>query len=83
MLSLTANSTEIKNFDFHASLIPRKGDEFHEVRVPFGDMKRAWSEQTPLNPATIASISLVAVDLQKGAFAYDIDEIGFYPSSNK
>jgi hypothetical protein len=83
MVSLTANSTEIKNFDFHASLVPRKGDEFHEVRVPFRDMKRAWSEQTPLNPATINSISLVAVDLQKGAFAYDIDEVGFYPSSSK
>lgn len=78
MLSLTANSSEIKNFDFHASLVPRKGNDFQEVRVPFREMKRAWSEQTPLNPATITSISLVAVDLQKSAFAYEVDEVGFY-----
>jgi hypothetical protein len=78
MLSLTANSSEITNFDFHSSLLSSKGTEFQEVRVPFRDMKRAWSEQIPLNRATITSVSLVAVDLQKGSFAYDIDEIGFY-----
>ena len=77
-LSVTANSTEIKNYDYHSSMISRKPDEYQEVRIAFRDMKRAWSEQTPLNPATIASVNLVAFDLQKGAFAYDVDEIGFY-----
>ena len=77
-LSVTANSSEIKNFDYHAALLPKKPGELQEVRIAFRDMKRSWSEQTPLNPATIASINLVAVDFQKGTFAYDVDEIGFY-----
>lgn len=78
MLSVTANSSEIKNFDFHSALVTRKPGEIQEVRIPFRDMKRAWSEQIPLNRATITSISLVAVDLQKEPFAYDVDEVGFY-----
>jgi hypothetical protein len=78
MLSITANSAEITNYDYHSAAISRKRDEFQEVRIPFQDMKRAWSEQTPLNPATIVSVSLVAVDFQKGHFAYDVDEVGFY-----
>jgi len=78
MLSITANSSEIKNFDFHSTLVARKSGDLQEVRIPFRDMKRAWSEQIPLNRATITSISLVAVDLQKGSFAYDVDEVGFY-----
>ena len=77
-LSVTANSSEIKNFDYHAAMLPKKPGEFQEVRIAFRDMKRAWSEQTPLNLATITSINLVAVDFQKGVFAYDVDEIGFY-----
>jgi hypothetical protein len=78
VLSITANSTEITNFDYHASVVPAGGEELQEVRLPFSQMKRAWSEQVPLNRATIASISLVAFGLQKGTFAYEVDEIGFY-----
>lgn len=78
MLSVAANSTEITNFDYHSTVIPRKGDELQEVRIPFRDLKRNWSEQIPLNPATIGSISLVAVGFQPGPFAYDVDEVGFY-----
>jgi hypothetical protein len=77
-LSITANSTEITNYDYHFAVVPATAGEFQEVKLPFSAMKRAWSEQTPLNRATIASLGLVAVDMQKGAFAYDIDEIGFY-----
>ncbi len=78
-LSVTANSTEVKNFDFHGAPVTRSADGgFHEVRIPFASMKRAWSEQTPLDPATLASISLVAYDMQAGAFDYAIDEVGFY-----
>lgn len=77
-LSVTANSAEIKNFDYHAAAIERKPDDFREVRIAFRDMKRAWSEQTPLNLATVVSVNLVAFDFQKGSFAYDVDEIGFY-----
>jgi hypothetical protein len=77
-LSVTANSSEITNFDYHAAPLPRKPGELQEVRIAFRDMKRGWSEQTPLNLATITSVNLVAYDFQKGAFAYDVDEIGFY-----
>ncbi len=78
-LSISANSTEVTNFDYHAAPVIRQaGGDFHEVRIPFSSMKRAWSEQTPLDPATLASISLVAYDVQKGAFSYEVDEVGFY-----
>lgn len=77
-LSVSANSTEVENFDFHAAPVPRKGNEITEVRIPFASMKRAWSEQTPLNTATINSISIVATGVQPGAFAYELDEIGLY-----
>ena len=79
MLAVSANSAEVDNFDYHSSLVPQKpGKELQEVRIPFKSMKRAWSQQTPLNPATISSVSLTAVDMQKAPFAYEIDEIGFY-----
>lgn len=78
-LSISANSSEITNFDYHAAQVARQPDnEFHEVRIPFSQMKRAWSEQIPLNTKTLTSLSLVAFDIQKGAFDFEIDEIGFY-----
>lgn len=78
-LSVSANSSEVDNFDYHAATVePKPGEEFREVRIPFKDMKRAWSPQTKLDPATITGISLVAVGFQKGAFSYAVDEIGFY-----
>lgn len=78
-ISISANSTEVTNFDYHAAPVNRQaGEGFQELRIPFNTMKRAWSEQTPLDPSTLASISLVAYDLQPGAFAYEVDEVGFY-----
>lgn len=77
-LSISANSTEVTNYDYHAAVIPPKGDTLQDVRIAFKDMKRAWSEQTPLNPAMIASVSLVAVGFQKGTVAFEVDEVGFY-----
>lgn len=78
-LSVSANSTEITNFDYHASMIGHQRDgEFHEVKVPFSSMKRAWSAQTTLNTETINSISIAAFEMQKGAFDYELDEVGFY-----
>lgn len=78
-LSVSANSTDVTNFDFHAAPVRRQGDDgFQEVRIPFSSMKRAWSEQTPLNTSTLASISLVAYDMKPGAFDYRIEEISFY-----
>lgn len=82
-LAVSANSSEITNFDYHAAPITRQSDgKFHEVRIPFSRMKRAWSEQIALNPKTLASISLVALDLQKGSFDYEIDEVSFYPAQD-
>ena len=81
MISVSANSTEVDNFDYHSLPVPVRqtpGDDVQEVRLPFRNMKRGWSLQTPLDPATITSISLTAVQLQRAPFAYEIDEIGFY-----
>jgi hypothetical protein len=78
-LSVSANSSEITNFDFHAAQVaPRSDGEFHEIRIPFSEMRRAWSEQTPLNTKTLTGLSLVAFDVQKGEFDFEIDEISFY-----
>jgi len=78
-LSVSANSAEITNFDFHAAQVARQPDNaFHEVRIPFSQMKRAWSEQTVLNTSTLTALSLVAFDIQKGEFDFEIDEISFY-----
>ena len=77
-LAVSANSSEVDNFDYHSKLIPRSRADFEEVRIPFRDMKRAWSEQTTLRPETVGSISLTVVGMQAGPFAYAIDEIGFY-----
>lgn len=76
-LQVVAASSEIQNFDYHTTAIPRS-KEFKEIKIPFTDLKRLWSEQTPLNLSTIVSINLVASGMQPGSFAYEIDEVGFY-----
>ena len=79
ILTVQVSSTEIQNFDYHTSApIVGKSGEFTEVRMPFKDMKRAWSEQIPLNLKSITSINLVSFGLAKDTFAYEVDEIGFY-----
>jgi hypothetical protein len=79
IVSVQVSSFEIQNFDYHTSApIAGKPDEFQEVRIPFKEMKRAWSEQTALNLKTITSINLVASGMAKSAFSYNVDEIGFY-----
>jgi len=78
-LSVSANSSEIKNFDYHAAQVTPKSDgKFHEVKIPFAQMKRAWSAQTRLNTKTITSLSLVAYDVQKGSFDFEVKEVSFY-----
>lgn len=79
ILCVQVASTEITNFDFHTSApIAGKRGEFQEVRIPFKDLKRAWSEQVALNLKSITSVNLVSFGLAKDAFAYEVDEIGFY-----
>jgi hypothetical protein len=79
ILSIQVASAEIANFDYHTGgPITGKRGEFQEVRIPFKDMKRAWSEQTTLNLKTITSVNLVAFGTVRDAFAYEVDEIGFY-----
>lgn len=78
-VSISANSTEITNFDYHAAPITVTADgKFHEIKIPFTAMKRAWSEQTPLNTRTLNSLSIVAFGLQKSAFDFALDEVSFY-----
>ena len=79
ILCVQVGSSEIANFDYHTGTpIAGKRGEFQEVRIPFKDMKRAWSEQTVLNLKSITSVNLVSFGLARDAFAYEVDEIGFY-----
>ena len=78
-MTISANSTEVTNFDYHAAPIAVTADgKFHEVKIPFDSMKRAWSEQTPLNTATLNSLSIVAFSLQPASFDFEVDEVSFY-----
>jgi len=78
-ISISANSIEVTNFDYHtAQVVVAPDGNFHEVKVPFDSMKRAWSEQTSLNTKTINGVSIVAFDLQKANFDYSVDEVSFY-----
>jgi hypothetical protein len=78
-LSISVNSSEIQNFDYHATPVTRQSDgQFHEVKIPFTKLKRAWSAQTQLNTKTITGLSLVAFGIQKGPFDFEIDEVSFY-----
>jgi hypothetical protein len=79
ILSVQVASADVQNFDFHTSgPVAGKPGPFQEVRIPFKDMKRGWSEQTPLNLKVLTSVNLVAFGLAKDTFAYEVDEIGFY-----
>ena len=78
-LTLSANSTEITNFDYHAAPVIVTADgEFHEVKIPFEAMKRGWSEQVQLNTGTLNSLSIVAYSLQPDSFDFEVDEVSFY-----
>jgi hypothetical protein len=79
LLTVQVASAAITNFDYHTSAPVAAGrDASQEVRIPFTSLKRAWSEQTPLDLTTITSVNLVAFGMAKGDFAYEVDEIGFY-----
>jgi len=79
LITVQVSSSEIQNFDYHTSSpVAGKRGEFVEVRVPFKEMKRGWSEQTALNLKLVTSVNLVAFGMAKDAFAYEVDEIGFY-----
>jgi hypothetical protein len=78
-LSISANSTQVTNFDYHSSVVMAASDgKFHDVKIPFDSLKRTWSEQTSLNTQIINSLSIVAFSLQKAPFDYEIDEVSFY-----
>jgi len=79
ILCVQVASAPVDNFDYHTSApLAGKRGEFQEVRIPFKDMKRAWSAQTPLDLKAITSVNLVSFGMVKDAFAYEVDEIGFY-----
>lgn len=78
-ISISAASTEVTNFDYHAAPVTVTPDgKYHEVKIPFSSMKRAWSKQTSLNTETLTSLSIVAYALQADAFAFEVDEVSFY-----
>jgi hypothetical protein len=79
ILSVQVATSTVTNFDYHASVpIAATGGDFREVRIPFNSLKRAWSEQTALDLKSVTSVNLVSFALSKAAFAYEVDEIGFY-----
>lgn len=71
-------SADVDNFDYHSAPVLAGRGEFVEVRVPFAELKRAWSEQTALNLRLVTSVNLVTFGVAPGTFAYAVDEIGFY-----
>ncbi|MEO6993820.1 MAG: CIA30 family protein [Lacunisphaera sp.] len=77
-LSVQVAIADITNFDYHSMPVIGQRGEFVEVRLPFKEFKRAWSEQTPLNPKNVTSVNLVSFGMAPGAFSYAVDEIGFY-----
>lgn len=78
-ISISANSSEITNFDYHSAQVVASTDgKFHEVKIPFESMQRMWSEKTALNSKTLNSLSIVAFGVQKSAFDFEIDEVSFY-----
>lgn len=78
MVSVQVASTEVTNFDYHLAPVVGKTGEWVEVRVPFKDMKRVWSEQTTLNTASVTSVNLVVVAMAPDTFNFAVDEVGFY-----
>jgi hypothetical protein len=78
ILTAQVSTADIDNFDYHSAPVMGKRGEFAEVRVPFADMKRAWSAQTPINLKLVLSVNLVSFGMAPGAFSYEVDEIGFY-----
>ena len=79
ILSVQVTSSDVTNFDFHSSApVTGKPGVFHEVRIAFKDLKRAWSPQTALNLKSATGVNLVSFGMEKGAFAYEVDELGFY-----
>jgi hypothetical protein len=78
-ISVSTNSAEVTNYDYHSAMVAVQPDgKFHEVKIPFTSMKRAWSEQTQLNTATISSVSIVSFGIQPTQFDFEIDEVSFY-----
>lgn len=79
ILCVQVASTEIQNFDYHTSA-PLAGTqgEFREVRIPFRDLKRAWSPPSALNLQSITSLNLVSFGMSKDTFSYQVDELGVY-----
>lgn len=78
-LTISANSSEVTNFDYHSAPVAVAPDgKYHEVKIPFTSMKRAWSEQTKLNTKTLTGLSIVAYSLQADTFEFEVDEVSFY-----
>ncbi len=78
LLLVQVATADVTNFDFHGAPVAAQRGEFVEVRVPFKDLKRAWSEQTALNPQAVTSVNLVVFGMAPGPFAYEVDEVAFY-----
>jgi hypothetical protein len=79
ILCVQVGSAAVTNFDYHTGTpIAGKRGEFQEVKIPFKEMKRSWSEQTPLQLKTITSVNLVSFGMVMDTFAYEVDELGFY-----
>ena len=78
-VSISANSTEVVNYDYHSSPVVVSSDgKFHEIKIPFESMKRVWSAQTKLNTQTLSSLSIVAFSPQKSSFDFAVDKVSFY-----
>jgi hypothetical protein len=77
-LAVQVASAPIDNYDYHISAPLARHPSVREIHVPFKDLKRAWSPQTPLDLKQLTSVNLVSFGLASEAFAYTVEEIAFY-----
>lgn len=78
-ISISANSADVKNYDYHAAQVAVPVDgKFHRIDIPFDSMKRIWSQQTALNTKTLDSLSIVAFGLKKSAYDFSVNDVSFY-----
>ncbi|HVZ40540.1 MAG TPA: CIA30 family protein [Candidatus Kapabacteria bacterium] len=77
-LALKLMTTGVKNYDFHASMIP-VGPSIKQIDIPFSEFHQIWSSPVPWTGRDMRGIAFWASDISNGDFDFTIDSIAFYP----
>lgn len=78
IISFQAITPDVKNYDYHATVIDTVSDSFQVIDIPFSEMKQSFSGPTKLNTEAIVNLSIVAIGMEKGEFAYAVDKLSYY-----